>query len=238
MTDELVAVAASTIAVIPAKDEELCVAGVVTALRAAGVNRVRVVDNGSIDDTASAARRAGAELLSEPIRGYGRACWKGIQHLPQDVEWILFCDADGSDDLARLPALFAAAQCADLMLGRRLPMPDGRTALTPTQKFGNALATTLIRWGWGFRYHDLGPFRMIRRSALEALQMRDRSWGWTVEMQVRAVEEGLRIVELPVSSHPRVAGHSKISGTLRGSFLAGTTILATLAKLFLRRWTS
>jgi glycosyltransferase involved in cell wall biosynthesis len=230
------AVAASTAAVIPARDEESCIGGVVTALHNAGLRLVRVVDNGSRDATAAAARQAGAVLLSEPVRGYGRACWKGLQHLPPEIEWILFCDGDGSDDLSQLPAFFAMAGSADLVLGRRVALPDGRTALTPAQKFGNALATTLVRLGWGFRYGDLGPFRLVRRSALEAIRMQDRTWGWTVEMQVRAVEEKLRIVELPVASLPRAGGRSKISRTLEGSMRAGAAILATLAKLYVRRW--
>jgi glycosyltransferase involved in cell wall biosynthesis len=228
----------STLTVIPARDEEHGVGAVVKSLRSAGLRHVRVVDNASTDSTAAAARQAGAEVLFEPRIGYGRACWAGLQDLPPGVEWILFCDADGSDDLEQLAAFFDAAQRADLVLGYRVPLPDGRSALTATQRLGNALATTLIRLGWGFSYRDLGPFRLIRRTALEAIQMRDRSWGWTVEMQVRAVEKGLRIVELPVRSHPRQAGRSKISGTMSGSFLAGTTIIATLSKLFVRRWIS
>ncbi len=207
----------------------------VTTLLASGIRRVRVVDNGSSDQTATAARGAGAELLDEPIAGYGRACWRGLQNLPVDIEWILFCDGDGSDDLAQLGHFFAAAQNADLVIGVRRPGAGEASVLTPAQRFGNVLATALIHWGWGYRYHDLGPFRLIRRSSLEGLQMRDRSWGWTLEMQVRAIEQKLRVVEIPVIAYPRRAGRSKISGSLVGSVRAGVIILLTVAKLFFRR---
>jgi hypothetical protein len=160
-----------------------------------------------------------------------------MQDLPAEIEWLLFCDGDGSDDLRQLPSFFAAAHDRDFVLGRRIPMPERNIALTPAQRFGNALATALIRLGWGFRYNDLGPFRLVRRSALTAMHMEDRSWGWTVEMQVRAIEESLRIIELPVPSLPRAAGKSKVSGSVKGSFRAGWIIIITLAKLFARKWT-
>ena len=222
---------------IPARDEEGSVGAVVAGLLSAGIRTVRVVDNGSSDRTAAVASNAGAEVSREPVAGYGRACWRGLQELPVWVEWILFCDADGSDDLAELPAFFAAAREADFVLGARLPRPDGRSALTPVQRFGNTLSTALIRLGWGFRYRDLGPFRLIRRQALEAIRMRDRSWGWTLEMQVRAIENKLRIVELPVTALPRRAGRSKISGSITGSLRAGFVILSMLIRLYARRGT-
>ena len=227
--------AAKTLAVIPARDEEGSAGAVVADLLGAGIRQVRVIDNGSSDRTATVARSAGAEVLGEPVAGYGRACWRGLQNLPAWVEWILFCDADGSDDLGQLPAFLLAAREADFVLGARQRLPGGRNTLTPAQRFGNALSTTLIRLGWGFRYHDLGPFRLIRRRALEDIRMRDRSWGWTLEMQVRSVENNLRIVELPVTALPRRAGRSKISGSITGSFRAGVVILSMLARLYWRR---
>jgi len=226
-----------TLAVIPARDEEGSVGAVVAGLLSAGVRTVRVVDNGSSDRTAAIASIAGAEVLQEPVAGYGRACWRGLQDLPGWAEWILFCDADGSDDLGELPAFFAATREADFVLGARQPLPDGRSALTTVQRFGNALSTTLIRTGWGFRYRDLGPFRLIRRRALEEIRMRDRSWGWTLEMQVRAIENKLRIIELPVTALPRRAGRSKISGSTTGSLRAGLVILSMLIRLYARRGT-
>ncbi|MGB3494902.1 MAG: glycosyltransferase family 2 protein [Elainellaceae cyanobacterium] len=245
-------------ALIPVYNEAATIASIVTALRTFGIEHIRVVDNGSTDDSAERAIAAGAEVLREPRRGYGQACWTGLQALPAEIEWVLFCDGDGSDDLSALPSMLslcaqphhiephlagavgsealAAQNCdeglADLVLGNRRATPQGQAALTLTQNFGNALATRLIEWGWGYRYHDLGPLRMIRRSCLDALQMRDRGFGWTVEMQVRAVEHHLRIREIPVAYFPRQGGQSKISGTLQGSFQAGTVILSTLGALY------
>lgn len=221
-------------AVIPAFNEAAAIAPVVRGLLARGIGRVRVVDNGSTDDTAAVARAAGAEVTAEPRRGYGRACFTGAADL--DAEWILFCDADGSDDLDSIPRLLAAAPDHDLVLGDRRATPAGRAAMTPVQNFGNWLATFLLRVMFGARFRDLGPMRLIRRSAYEALAMQDRGFGWTVEMQARAAQLGLRCVELPVPYHRRAAGESKISGTLGGSFRAGTIILATLGRFALEAW--
>ena len=221
--------------IIPVRDEEATIAGVVEELRKNGLTSIRVVDNGSRDGSAAVARRAGAEVLTEPAPGYGRACWRGLHDLADPIEWILFCDGDGSDDLAALPRFLERAPGFDLLLGDRLATRPGRSAMTLAQRFGNRLATGLIALGWGHRYHDLGPFRLIRRRALERLGMRDRGFGWTIEMQVKAVEAGLRIGELPVAYRPRQGGRSKISGTLQGSLRAGSIILSTLAALYLGR---
>ena len=223
--------------IIPALDEEEPIGGVVDALLAQGLTRIRVMDNGSTDRTAHVARDAGAEVLPVPVRGYGRACWEGYQQLDSSVEWVLFCDADGSDDLADVARLISKAEDGvDFVLGNRRASAAARGAMTPVQQFGNGLATSLIRWGWGQRYGDLGPLRLIRRSLLERIVMRDRGFGWTIEMQVRAAEEGAKIVELPVGYRRRGGGRSKISGTIRGSVAAGTIILTTLAHLWLNRW--
>lgn len=223
--------------IIPALDEEETIGGVVAALRTQGLKRIRVVDNGSTDRTAQVATDAGAEVLHEPERGYGRACWEGYQDLDTEVEWVLFCDADGSDNLADVGRLVTEAESgADFILGNRRASAAARGAMTPVQQFGNGLATTLIRWGWGERYGDLGPLRIVRRSLLEKIDMQDRGFGWTIEMQVRAAEEGAKIVELPVGYRRRGGGRSKISGTIRGSVAAGTIILTTLGHLWLNRW--
>lgn len=228
---------ASIQVIIPALDEEETIGGVVQALLALGLTRLRVMDNGSQDKTAEVARQAGAEVRLEPKAGYGQACWTGYQDLDDEVEWVLFCDADGSDDLADVKRMIAAAGAgADFVLGDRRAKPEGRAVMTPVQHFGNGLATTLIRWGWGQKYGDLGPLRLIRRSLLERIAMEDRGFGWTIEMQVRAVEEGAKIVELPVGYKRRGGGRSKISGTVRGSVAAGTIILATLGKLGATKW--
>ena len=227
---------ASTAVVIPALNEEACLPRVIGKLRELGFNRIRVVDNGSRDRTAEVARNCGAEVVSEPRRGYGQACWTGCQNLPAEAEWILFCNADGSDDIERAPEFLAATSSgAEFILGTRAAASDGNDNLTASQRFGNKLATTLIRFLWGARFADLGPLRLISRRAFEQLQMQDRGFGWTVEMQVRAVEEKLAWRELPVRNFPRSAGVSKISGNLKGSVQAGTVILTTIAKLWLNR---
>ena len=220
---------------IPVLNEEATIAAVIQSLQSFGLTRIRVIDNGSTDRSVEIARAAGAEVLCEPIPGYGRACWRGLQHLPAEVEWIFFCDGDGSDDLSQLPQLLPLRHQFDFILGNRRATAPGRAAMTSVQNFGNGLATGLIRAGWGYRYEDLGPLRLIRRAALEQIQMRDRGFGWTVEMQVRAVECQLEICELPVGYRRRQGGRSKISGTLSGSVKAGTIILSTLGALFLRR---
>ena len=228
-------IARSIVAIVPALNEEDSIAHVVLSLRRAGIACVRVVDNGSTDRTAEIARDAGAEVLNEPQRGYGAACWRGLTHLPGEADWILFCDADGSDDLERLPDLIRCAKNRDFVLCAREPSQEGKSGVTFAQRLGNEIATRCIAWGWGYRYRDMGPFRLIRRSSLEQIGMEDRTWGWTLEMQVRAVEERLRIAEIPVRSLPRSAGHSKIGGSLVGGIRAGSRIIATLVKLYWRR---
>ncbi|NEP76675.1 MAG: glycosyltransferase family 2 protein [Okeania sp. SIO2G5] len=226
--------------IIPVRNEEEAISDVIASLQSHGLHSIRVVDNGSGDRSAQRARAAGAEVIWEPTPGYGQACWTGLQHLPASTEWILFCDGDGSDDPNDIPALLDRIlqnqPTPDFVVGDRRATPSGQAAMTPVQNFGNALATTLMHWGWGRKYHDLGPLRLIRRSALDAIQMQDRGFGWTVEMQIRAVELGLIIQELPVNYRPRQGGQSKISGTIRGSIQAGTIILKTVGQLYLQRF--
>lgn len=220
---------------IPVRNEAETLGAVLQALQAQGLWRIRVVDNGSTDESAQIALAAGAEVIREPRMGYGQACWTGLQELPEAVEWVLFCDGDGSDDLSQLVDFWALQADYDFILGNRRATPSGQATLTPVQNFGNGLATQLMAWGWGHRYGDLGPLRLIRRSALEAMQMGDRGFGWTVEMQVRAVEQGLRIAEIPVHYRQRQGGESKISGTLAGCVQAGIIILSTLAMFYGQR---
>jgi glycosyltransferase involved in cell wall biosynthesis len=144
--------------IILALDEEETMGGVVTQLREMGLARVRVVDNGNTVHTVAVAREAGAEVITEGHRGYGQACWSGYQQLDDAVAWVLFCDADESDDLADvLPLVAEAEHGADFVLGNRRASARARGAMTPVQQFGNGLATTLMRWGWGHRFGDLGP---------------------------------------------------------------------------------
>jgi glycosyltransferase involved in cell wall biosynthesis len=220
--DVIASFAAQTLVVIPAHNEEASVGGVVQRLRARGLSRIRVVDNASDDATAERARQAGAEVIRHPKAGYGLACWMGAQNLPPEVSWILYCNADASDDLDALERFAELAPEHDLILGARTH-PADRRAMTLPQRFGNWLAPTLLAIFWGRRFSDLGPQRAIRAQSLEGLKMEDRGFGWTVEMQVRAVEEGLRIVEIPVRSN------------LRGSVAAGVIILRTLGVLAWRK---
>ncbi|MEM1171645.1 MAG: glycosyltransferase family 2 protein [Cyanobacteria bacterium P01_H01_bin.35] len=221
--------------IIPVLNEESTITNVIKSLQFYGLTKIMVVDNGSTDNSVEKSINAGAEVIREPIAGYGRACWHGIQHIPLNCDWILFCDGDGSDDLKQLPKFLSATNKYNLILGNRRATKAGRYAMTPVQNFGNKLATFLIGLGWGYWYQDLGPLRLIRKSSLERIRMRDRGFGWTVEMQARAIECGLKISEIPVGYRPRQGGRSKISGTVKGSFQAGTIILGTLGKLYIKR---
>ena len=222
--------------VIPARNEEASVGAVVRGLPlgACGVDEVVVVDNGSTDATAAEARAAGATVVEEPRAGYGRACLAGLAHLArQPPDLVAFVDADLSDDPADLSSVLAPLVLdeADLVIGSRvLGQRAGRVergALLPQARWGNALACALIELRWGARFTDLGPFRAARWRPLAALGMRDETFGWTVEMQVRAVRAGLRCVEVPVGYRRRV-GRSKITGTLNGTVRAGAKILWTV----------
>ena len=191
------------------------------------VERVVVVDNGSTDGTAQVARRCGADVVEEPRRGYGTAVLAGMAHLrsdPPDVLVIL--DADHADPPEAIPTLVGPILRgeADLVQSDRTRTAEPG-ALTFVQRFGNDLATTLIGVVSGHRYRDMGPFRAIRWSSLQALQMEDPTWGWNVEMQLKAIEHGLRVVELPLPYRRREKGESKISGNLRGAARAGIRIL-------------
>lgn len=224
--------------VIPALNEEGCVRFTVHYWRGFGASLVRVVDNGSRDATARRASEAKAEVLHEPARGYGAAAWRGCQQLPPDIEWVLFSSADGSDRLEEEEVTaFAAAirSGADLIIGERVSRTESRAHLKPAQKFGNWLCCALIALGWGRRFADMGSLRVIRRAALERLALRDRSFGWNIEMQVRALEARLSVVEVPVRYHPRLAGEPKISGSVAGTLRAGWVMLRTIVELHQRR---
>lgn len=218
--------------IIPALDEERALPRVLAAIPRPPVRRVVVADNGSADRTAEVARRGGAEVVYEPERGYGAACLRAIEHLRADPpEVVVFLDGDYSDHPEELPALIEplARGDADLVVGSRVLGRPAWGALTPQQRVGNAVACAALRWLYGCRYTDLGPFRAIAWSALARLDMADRNYGWTVEMQLKAARAGLRHTEVPVSYRPRI-GRSKVSGTLRGSVGAGSKILWTLAR--------
>jgi len=224
-------------AIIPALDEEAALPGVLAELRATAVRTVVVVDNGSRDRTVELARTGGAEVVAESHRGYGAACLRGVAacraHAPRP-DILVFLDADGSDDPAELAQLVAPISegRADFVIGSRV-VPGAhveRGALSPQARAGNLVATGLIRALYGARHSDLGPFRAIHFDALDRLEMRDLDWGWTAEMQVKAIRRGLRIAEVPASWRRRRGGRSKISGTLRGIVGAGYKILTTIAR--------
>jgi rSAM/selenodomain-associated transferase 1 len=224
-------------AVIPALDEEASIGAVVRQIPRSLVRSVIVADNGSRDRTADEARAAGAVVVSEPRRGYGSACLAALAALPPDCDVVVFLDADGSDDVTALPRLLAPILegRADFVVGSRVAA--GPQVLTWTQRAGNALACAWLRRRFGIRATDLGPFRAIRREALARLGMKDRTYGWTVEMQIKAAKQKLRYDEVQVAPLPRRTGKSKVSGTLRGIVGASWKILGLLFRhdLFARR---
>jgi uncharacterized protein len=223
--------------IIPALNEAEAIAEVISAIPS-WVDEVVVVDNGSTDETPSRARAAGARVIHEPRRGYGQACLTGLAELGH-CDVVVFLDGDYSDYPEDMPALVApiAAGTCDMVLGSRPLGGAGPESLTIQQRLGNALACFLMKLFWRESYTDLGPFRAIRAGALRSLGMCDRNYGWTIEMQIKAIRTSLRIAEVPVRYRPRI-GTSKVSGTLRGTLCAGAKILGTIARHALARETS
>ncbi len=217
--------------VIPAFNEESSLPLVLAAIPRPPVRRVVVADNNSTDTTAEVARAGGAMVVFEPRPGYGAACLRALSHLRENdpPEIVVFLDGDYSDHPEELPAVIApiVAGEADVVIGSRTLGRREAGALLPQARMGNFVACTLIRLLYGHRYTDLGPFRAARWNAFERLAMEDQDFGWTAELQVKALRHGMRVVEVPVSYRKRV-GVSKITGTLKGTFLAGYKILLTV----------
>lgn len=220
--------------IIPAYNEEKSIAHVIKAIPRPLATEIIVVNNNSTDQTAAVARAAGATVLLETKAGYGNACLKGIAYAvskpaTEQPEIIVFLDGDYSDYPEEMPLLLQPLldHQADLVIGSRARGHRQKGAMLPQQIFGNWLATTLLRLFYGAQFTDLGPFRAIRTAALLQLNMQDRTYGWTVEMQLKAAKYKLRSLEVPVSYRPRI-GFSKISGTVKGTVLAGYKIIATI----------
>lgn len=223
--------------IIPAYNEEASIANVISAIPQELVRECIVCNNGSTDQTVAVAEAAGATVLTELRKGYGSACLKGIAYLKakpqaQQPDIVVFLDGDFSDHPEEMPKLIQPIlqDQVDLVIGSRALGNMERGAMQPQQIFGNWLATTLIRFFYNYHFTDLGPFRAIRFDQLVALNMQDPDFGWTVEMQVRAAKMGLKCTEVPVQYRRRI-GVSKVSGTIRGSILAGHKILWTIFKL-------
>ena len=231
-------------AVIPANDEEQNIGAVVRALldlrtesRLPLIDDLVVCDNASADETAQRAREAGARVAREPTPGYGRACLTAIAAL-RPVDVILFVDGDQAFDVRQSCDLLAPiAAGADLVIGSRVLGRMEPGALSVPQVAGNRVASLLIRLLWRARITDLGPFRAIRADALRRLEMRDTAYGWTVEMQVKAIQSRMRMVETPVDTRRRRFGKSKVGGTVRGVIGAGVGILSMIFGLWIRGWT-
>lgn len=218
--------------IIPALNEEEAVAHVLADVPRDLVHQVIVVDNGSTDRTGDVARAAGARVVREERRGYGYACAAGVAAAADGFDVLVFMDGDGSDDTSQMQALIEPIERdeADLVLGSRVLGPAARGALLPHQRLGNGLTTALVRLLYGQRITDLPPFKAIRRPVLTELAMREMTYGWTVEMIVKCARRGHRIIEVPVATRPRIAGQSKVSGTIKGTVLAAYYLLGTTLK--------
>jgi glycosyltransferase involved in cell wall biosynthesis len=219
----------SVAVLIPARDEAETIAQVVRSIPRSLVGEVLVVDNGSVDGTAERAREAGARVVTAPRPGYGNACLVGLEALPKEGV-VVFLVADGSDDPEDLAAVLAPILegRAELVLGSRTRGKIDPGAMTRFQRAGSLFAAAVLTARFGRVTTDLGPFRAIRRDALDTLGMRDRTYGWTIEMQIKAARKGLRVVEVPVRWRHRQGGSPKVAGTLRGALGATRKILAWL----------
>jgi glycosyltransferase involved in cell wall biosynthesis len=218
--------------VIPVIDEGATIAGVVRGVPRDVIDEIIVVDGGSRDDTVAAARAAGARVIVEPRAGYGAACLVGIA-AAIDCAVIAFIDGDGSDDPADLRRIVGPILAGeqDFVIGSRADAARKAGSMGAHQLLAGRLAGLAMRALYGLRYTDMGPLRAIRRDALERLNMRERTYGWNLEMQMRAARAGLRILELPVAHRHRAGGASKVAGSLRGTLRASWNLAATFVRV-------
>ena len=219
--------------VIPALNEEEPIGDVVRAVPREIASEVIVVDNGSVDRTVERAREAGARVVREPQRGYGRACRAGVEAVAGECEIVAFLDGDGSDCPELMNRLVDPIRAGthDFVIGSRTRGRREQGSMNFQQRFAGRAAGLLLGALYGVSYTDMCPFRAIRRDALARLPMREETYGWNLEMQMRAARARLRILEVPVDHRRRTGGESKVSGTLRGTILAGTRILYTVVRI-------
>lgn len=218
--------------IIPAYNEERSIGKVVSAISREIVAHVIVVNNNSTDSTVEVAQKAGAIVLDEPRKGYGWACLKGIEHSKTlNTDIVVFLDGDYSDYPEEIPNVIAPIleNDMDMVIGSRVLGKREKGSLTPQQIFGNWLATKLIRLFYRARFTDLGPFRAIKSECLDQLKMADKTYGWTIEMQIKAVKHKMKFCEVPVNYKKRI-GVSKVSGTIKGTVLAGIKIIFAVFK--------
>jgi glycosyltransferase involved in cell wall biosynthesis len=224
--------------IIPALNEEEPIADVVRSVAATNIpHEIIVVDNGSIDETAARAEDAGARVVAEPHCGYGRACMAGVRTLSPECNVVVFLDGDGSDCPEFMHQLVEpiARGTHDFVIGSRTRGQREPGSMNFQQILSGRGAGLILRLLYGVGYTDMSPFRAIRRDALERLGMREQTYGWNLEMQMRVARAGLRILEIPVNHRCRTGGQSKVSGTLRGTFVAGARIIATLFRVAFER---
>lgn len=222
------------VVIIPAFNEENAVGKVIADIPGSLVSHIIVANNNSSDNTRRQALSAGATVVDEPTQGYGNACLKGIAYVREQAlnpDIIVFLDADYSDYPEEMSKLIfpILERGMDMVIGSRALGKRAKNSMQPQQIFGNWLATGLMKLLYKTHYSDLGPFRAIRWEALLALDMKDKTYGWTVEMQLKAAKQKMRVTEVPVSYRERI-GHSKISGTLKGTVMAGYKIITTIFK--------
>lgn len=218
--------------IIPAYNEEQSIGKVIADIPRTVVEHVIVVNNNSNDSTVEVAKKAGAIVLDEPRRGYGWACLKGIEHSKTlNTEIVVFLDGDYSDYPQEIPHVLAPIleKGMDMVIGSRVLGKREKGSLTPQQVFGNWLATKLIRLFYRAKFTDLGPFRAIKSESLEKLKMADKTYGWTIEMQIKAAKHKMNFCEVPVNYKKRI-GVSKVSGTVKGTVLAGIKIIFAVFK--------